>query len=183
MIDLAPSAVLDGLGLPLKTDGAALSARAGGPITSVAPFRGQAGAAAHVLGLDRLPAAAAAAVDSDHGRLVWSGLDQWFLFGAPPEGLGAHAALTDQGDAWAGLDLAGTDARAVLARLVPLDLDPSVAPDGYAARSLLRHVPLLMDVLGSNFVLRVPRSYAATAVHDLGDAMRAVAARRVSAVP
>ena len=65
----------------------------------------------------------------------------------------------------------------MLARLVPLDLAPDAFPAGSAARSLLRHLPLLLVRAGDGFELLVPRSYAATAVRELAEAMRGVAAR------
>jgi sarcosine oxidase subunit gamma len=84
----------------------------------------------------------------------------------------------DVSDAFAGLALEGTDAAAVLARLVPVNLDPAVFPAGAAARTLLRHVPLVLVAGGQGFGLLVPRSYAASAVAEVVAAMRALAARR-----
>ncbi len=85
--------------------------------------------------------------------------------------------LTDQSDAWAGLTLTGPGARDVLARLVPLDLDRAVFPPGTAARSLLRHVALLLVATEEGFELLIPRSLTRTAVEELAAAMRGVAAR------
>ncbi len=65
----------------------------------------------------------------------------------------------------------------MLARLVPLDLAGAAFPAGTAARSLLRHVPLLIVAGEAGFELLVPRSYARTAVEELGAAMRGVEAR------
>ena len=62
-----------------------------------------------------------------------------------------------------------------------LDLDPARFPAGSAARSLLRHVPLLLVAREAGLDLLVPRSYARTAVHELATAMRTVAARRAIA--
>ena len=64
----------------------------------------------------------------------------------------------------------------MLARLVPLDLDPCF-PVGTAARSLLRRVPLLVVAREAGLDLLVPRSFARTAVQEIGTAMRSVAAR------
>jgi sarcosine oxidase subunit gamma len=111
------------------------------------------------------------------GRLIWAGFGLWLLQAADPgERLAGLAAVTDQSDAWCGLALSGPAAPEVLARLVPLDLDPAAFTPGAAARSLLRHVPLLI-VAGDGFELFVPRSYGRTAVGDLVAAMRGVAAR------
>jgi sarcosine oxidase gamma subunit len=78
----------------------------------------------------------------------------------------------DVSDAFAGLAVEGPDAAAVLARLVPLDLDA-----GLPARTLLRHTPVVVMARAGGFALLVPRSYAASAVADIVAAMRAVAAR------
>ena len=88
------------------------------------------------------------------------------------------AALTDQGDAWAAVEIAGTDARDVLARLVPLDLRLSVFEVGHAARTMLAHMScLLMRTAEDRYVALVFRSMAASAAHDIERAMRMVSAR------
>lgn len=151
------------------------------PIWSIAPYRGQA-------------AKVAAALEKGHGlgfpapgttlskgavSIAWSGYDQAFLMGATPDaGLAAHAALTDQSDAWARLVLSGENARAVLARLVPLDLSSAAFPVGSAARSMLGHMNMvLLQEEAGVFTLMVYRSMAATAVHELSQVMRMVSAR------
>jgi heterotetrameric sarcosine oxidase gamma subunit len=96
------------------------------------------------------------------------GVGQWLV-----EGEGE----VDVSDAFAELALEGRDAAAVLARLVPVDLDPAAFPAGAAARTLLRHVPLVLVASERGFGLLVPRSYAASAVAEIVVAMRAVAAR------
>jgi hypothetical protein len=96
------------------------------------------------------------------------GVGQWLV-----EGEGE----VDVSDAFAGLALEGRDAAAVLARLVPVDLDPAAFPSGAAARTLLRHVPLVLVASERGFGLLVPRSCAASAVAEIVVAMRAVAAR------
>ena len=144
--------------------------------TSVAPFAGQEAAVAARLGVALPPPGRAQALPAGARRL---GGDRALARRGPRQvaGLDGLAALTDQTDAWAGLALAGPDAEAVLARLVPLDLAPQAFPAGAAARSLLRHLPLLIVRQPEGFELLVPRSYAATAVRELGEAMRGVAAR------
>jgi sarcosine oxidase subunit gamma len=115
------------------------------------------------------------------GSVVWAGMGPWLVEGSDPAAVAALlrglAAVTDQSDGWAGMVLSGPAARAVLARLVPLDLDPAAFPEGAAARSMLRHVPLLLIAAEARFRLIVPRSYARTAVEDLAGAMAGVAAR------
>ena len=96
----------------------------------------------------------------------------------PPEALQGIAALTDQSDGWAALCLDGPQAEAVLARLVPLDLRSAVFARGAVLRCQLGHLPAILRRTGSTaFQILVFRSMAATAVHELHQAMRSVAAR------
>lgn len=180
MAELAAGDPFAGIDLPGEVGGCRLEGCAPAPITSIAPWPGRKGAAdaaLRAIGLGfpepgQVIAAGAA-------RVVWAGRATAFLIGAdPPEGLAEHAALTDQGDGWAGLRLSGGAAEAVLARLVPLDLRPGALPPGRAARSLLNHVPcLILREAGTAFELYVFRSMAGTAAHELAEAMRSVAAR------
>ncbi len=152
-----------------------------GPITSIAPFRG-------------LEKSLSAALKSAHGvvfpapnrvsvkgaaRMVWTGRDQAFLIGvAPDAGLAVHAALCDQSDGWAALRLHGDGCADVLARLTPLDLSLTSFAAGHCARSALQHVmAILIRPEATLFEILVMRSFAATAWHDLTEAMRSVAAR------
>lgn len=170
------------LGLtPVETGGATLSEGPMAPVWAVMPYRGR-------------TADLAGALETAHGlpfpepgmlhaappaRIAWSGLDQAFLMGvAPDPALAAHAALTDQSDAWAHLVLDGPSARDVLARWVPLDLSPAACPPGSARRTLVGHMAaLLLHPDGDRFEILVFRSMAGTAVHEIGRAMAAVAAR------
>jgi sarcosine oxidase subunit gamma len=162
-------------GLPLEVGAARLAALPQAPLWSVMPFRGREREVAAVLGAELAVGRAAAAAG---GRLVWAGLGMWLLSGpADVAALVGLAAVTAQEDGWCGLGLGGADAPAVLARLVPVDLDPAAFPPGAAARSLLRHVPLLIVRIEAGFELFVPRSCDRTAVHEIAAAMRAVAAR------
>jgi heterotetrameric sarcosine oxidase gamma subunit len=165
--DLAETDAFDGLDLPLAIAAARLEALPPVRRMLVAPL-----ATGQVAGLPE----PGHFVVADGGRIVWAGMGQWFFEGAagPPD---AGAALTDQTDGWAGLRLTGPDAQEVLARLVPLDLDRRAFPPGSVARSLLRHVMLLLIATDDGFELLVPRSFARTAVRELREAMRAVAGR------
>jgi len=105
---------------------------------------------------------------------------RWAIVTAPAEGvrLGVGQWLVegegevDVSDAFAGLALDGPVAAEVLARLVPVDLTA-----GLPARTLLRHTPVIVARRAGGFALLVPRSYAASAVEELVQAMWAVAAR------
>jgi sarcosine oxidase subunit gamma len=165
---------------PLAGAGVVLSPADFGPVTSIAPNDGSARALARALkplGLgfpepNRV-------LESGPARIVWSGRGQAFLLGvAPPAGLAAAAAVTDQSDGWAALSLTGAGAAAVLARLVPVDLRPTAFPAGAAARTLLNHLPVVVMRTGAVGIdLMVFRSMAATAWHEIAAAIAAVAAR------
>ena len=180
MAELVAEGPFDGAGLPRSAGGATLAALPEVARVAVAPFAGKRAAVAEVL------AARIGAGLPEPGRaegpVAWAGMGQWLVEGREAgevaDWLGGLAAATDQSDAWAGLRLAGDAAREVLARLVPLDLAPGPFPPGSAARSLLRHVPLLLIARDEGaFELLVPRSYARTAVADLARAMRFGAGR------
>ncbi len=173
-IDLAAADASDGTGLPVELRGVAIAPLAFAPISAIAPFRGREADVAAMLGATLEVGTAVALGDA---RLVWAGFGQWFLIGAPAPDLGGAAAITEQGDGWAGLRLTGPATRDVLARLVPIDLDPAAFPPGRAARSLLGHVPALMVAIEGGCELFVPRSYAGTAAEEISHAARAVAAR------
>jgi sarcosine oxidase subunit gamma len=171
--ELAAATAFDGTGLPLEVGGCRLAALPEARRVVVAPFAGREAAVAAALGV-ALPRRCVAALPS--GRVLPFVRGQWLVEEVEAARLEGLAAVVDQSDGWAGLGLTGTAARDVLARLVPLDLDPSVFPPGAAARSQLRHVPLLLVAVAGGFELMVPRSYARTAVRELGEAMRGVAA-------
>jgi sarcosine oxidase subunit gamma len=172
--DLAPRGAFAGLALPHAAGDARLAALPETPRTAVAPFAGQEGAVAATLAAALPPPGASGGWPG--GRILWAGAGLWLVEGDAPD-LAALALATDASDAWAGLLLEGRDAREVLARLVPLDLDPAAFPAGSVARSLLRQVPLLLVARGEGFELLVPRSFAGTATGELVAAMDAVAAR------
>jgi sarcosine oxidase subunit gamma len=169
--ELAAAGAFDGLGLPVEAGGCRLAALPEAHRVVVAPFAGREAAVAAVLRV-ALPIGRIAA-----GRVLPLALGQWLVEGAPVTGLEGLAAVVEQSDAWAGLGLSGAAAGEVLARLVPLDLEPSKFPVGAAARSRLREVPMLLVAVEGGFELLVPRSYARTAMRELGEAMRGVAAR------
>jgi len=181
--ELAATSPWQGLGLPVAVGTARLDARPLAGLVSIAPFRGQAEAVAHLLGTG-LPSAGGSA-EGTGGRVLWFRLGQWMAEG-PAVGslaatLGEAAAVTDQTDGWAVLTLEGPGAAEVLARLVPIDLEPGVFPVGQVARTPLRHIPALLIRTAAGFEIWVMRSFTASAVHDLRGAMERVAA--TAAVP
>jgi sarcosine oxidase subunit gamma len=173
--ELTATSAFGGLDLPIRTGVAVLSALTPVPRWSLAPFRGRTGAVAQALG--GLPEPGTVRHLPEGGRVLWAGLDLWLVEGPlAPTLTPGDAAVTDQSDAWTGLRLEGAASRAVLARLLPVDLDPSVLPGDRSLRSLLHHTPCLLVTAAGGFDLLVPRSYTRTAVHDLATAMTSVAA-------
>ncbi len=175
MAELSAAGAFDGLGLPLDAGGCRLSALPAIRRVSVAPFAGREAAVAAALGAG-LPAFGRVA-EIPGGRVLPFAIGQWLLEGGDVAALAGSAAVTEQGDGWAGLALGGPGARAALSRLVPLDLDPAAFPSGAMARSMLGHVPALLVAGATDIELLVPRSYARTVVRELGEAMRGTGAR------
>ncbi|WP_372893448.1 sarcosine oxidase subunit gamma [Rhodosalinus sp.] len=153
-----------------------------GRITSLMPGPGQAGAldaalrAAHGVGW---PAPGAAHL-SETASMIWTGMDQAMLIGpAPDPSLAAQAALTDQSDAWAVVELSGDAGPEALARLVPVDLRAHVFAEGATARTLLGHMSVSITRTGPERLrIMAFRSMAGTLVHEVHEAMESVAARR-----
>ncbi len=181
MADLAPRPAWAGLDLPMAFGGVTLAAAPEAAMLDIAPFRGRAAQVGAILGAP-LPPPGRTATLADGARLIWAGLDHWLLRGpcATAETaarLEAHAAVTRQSDGWTALALGGGGAAEVLARLVPLDLAAAVFPPGAAARTELRHMMCLILAREHGFEILVLRSFTVSAVHEIGIAMRSVAAR------
>jgi sarcosine oxidase subunit gamma len=176
LIDKSPC---EGL-LPLVKAGMDLVEVIPARITSVAPLAGRdREVAAALKGLGLGWPAPNRSVSGAGGQCLWSGRGQAFVVDADVGALGGIAALTDQTDGWAVMDLSGVGAADVLARQMPLDLRPASFAKGHVARSQLGHMMCHLTRIGPEaFRIMVFRSMAATAVHELGAAMAAVAARR-----
>lgn len=160
--------------LPLTIGQLRLAASHMGPMTAIAArasgtelsARLQ---AAHGLGLPE----PGRVVENGAARLIWFGMDQYLLTGvAPDAGLAAHAALSDQSDAWAAAELSGSGGALALAHLVPVDLRPEAFPVGQTARTQIQHMHGSVTRLGADrFLLMVFRSMAESFVHDMQRAM------------
>ena len=180
MAELTEKSPCEGL-LPMNIGDVAVTEVDSGPITAIAPFAGKAEAlgkavkAAHGMSWPEVGQSHA----KGGARLLWFGHAHALLMGAMPKaGLAEHAALTDQTDAWAVVNLDGAGARDVLARLTPLDLRPGHFVQNQTARSQLGHMPASVTrVAADGYQIMVFRSMAQTLIHDLTQAMHAVAAR------
>lgn len=168
--------------LPLSAGSTRLSEATPHAMTSLAANKGQEDAlsdalkAAHGMSLP----ATGRSTGRDSARAIWFGQGQVMVMGPVADpALAHHASLTDQSDAWAVMRLDGAEARDVLARLTPLDLRAGQFKRGHSARSLLGHMMCSITRVGEDaFLILVFRSMAATAVHEIGQAMRDVAARK-----
>lgn len=145
---------------------------------SVAPFRAQQKAVSAALksqlGLT-LPALGRRKAAGDV-ICQWNGHDAWIV--SAQVALDGFAAVTDQSDGYATLEIAGASVEEVLARLVPLDLRSTSFKVNHTARSLLGHLPVSITRTGPQaFEVMVMRSMAASLVHDLQVAMTGLAAR------
>ncbi|MEL6583681.1 MAG: hypothetical protein AAFQ36_07590 [Pseudomonadota bacterium] len=130
-------------------------------VTSVQPFKGAALS---------LPAPGTWRAEGA-GRMVWTGLDEWFAMDCDaPE----NTATTDQTDAWAWVDLGGEWA-AVLARLCPVD--PSHLTPGTCARSDVAHMSAILIATDEALQIGVMRSFAGSFTHALSEVMTSVAAQ------
>lgn len=168
MPDLIAKSALDGRTITLANT--TLAEAALGPLTSIAPFPGQTDATGAVLGH------AFPRPNTTSGPLIWTGRDQAFLLGTPPD-LTGLAATTDQTGGWCALRLTGPHAEDALARLVPLDLRPAKFPSGTCARTALNHMAAIVVRDAEGFLILAFRSMAETAWHDLETALHALAAR------
>ena len=147
-----------------------LSEAAIGPLTSIAPFPDQLEATGAAIGH------AFPKPNTTSGPLIWTGRDQAFLMGTPPD-LTGLAATTDQTGGWTALRLTGAHAEAALARLVPLDLRAAKFPPGSSTRTALNHMAAILTRDDEGFLILIFRSMAETAWHELETALHALAAR------
>jgi sarcosine oxidase subunit gamma len=180
VVELKAKTPCEGL-LPIEVGGLRLSEVEPGSMTSVAAFKGKDAAlskaiqAAHGL---EMPAPNRMS-DAGDARAIWFGPRMALLMGVEADAnLAAHAALTDQSDAWAVVRLEGAQAADVMARLTPIDLRLGVFGPGSTARTELQHMQASITCLGEeNYQIMVFRAFAETLVHDLKTAMQGVVAR------
>ena len=169
LIALTPCAGL----LPLTVGGITITEAVTEVLTSVAPFKGQKTAVSDALKAQigsGLPA-----VNRRAGPVTWFGHGIWMVAGAVSVD---GAAVADQSDAWAVVEISGEGVEAVLARLVPLDLRASAFKKGHVAKTMLAHLSVTIvrtDV--DSFEIMAMRSMAKTLIHDIETAARGVAAR------
>jgi len=128
-----------------------------------------------------LPDTAQASVVGDVSLLPVA-RDQWFLRFPEKDGdiaqdmakdLKDLAAITDQSDSWAELELSGPKVIEKLVRLCPIDIHNDVFLVGAVARTSMEHLGVIMMRLEDNsdgqnrFLLLSPRSSAESFLHAL----------------
>ncbi|WP_195818784.1 sarcosine oxidase subunit gamma [Roseobacter sp. MH60115] len=180
MVELSAKSPCAGL-LPMTIGGVSVAEVDLGRLTSIAPYKGRATEAAEDFKAAHGLAYPAAnrATGKDGSRALWFGRDMVLLAGPScDDRLAQNAALTDQSDAWASVTVTGERAEEVLARLVPIDLRAAHFKRGHTARTLIMHMNGSITRVGADsFLILVFRAMAGTLVHDLKQAMEAVAAR------
>ncbi len=123
------------------------------------------------LGLD-LPGAMLDTATGEGIESLRLGPDEWLILATGGEAAALcseieaiagedHVAAVDLSHRFAEIRIAGPAAVEVLAAGCPLDLDPAVAPSGFASRSLLGKCEIVLQRLaGDRFRLLVDRSFA-----------------------
>lgn len=177
MVDLLPLTPCAGL-LPITVGQVTLSETVLNTMVCVAPFAGQDKAVSTALkdqiGLGLAPVNRV--VRKGDAYVQWSGHGSWLVrCNVALDGL---AAVTDQTDAWAVVQIAGAGVEDVLARLIPVDLRAAVFKKDHTARTMLGHMSVAVTrVRPDVFEVMVMRSMAGTLVHELTVAMENIAAR------
>jgi sarcosine oxidase subunit gamma len=149
-------------------------------MVSIAPYPGREAAVDGVLaGMGLRFPAAGEVVSSGAARLIWAGRGMAFLIGADaPAGLADLAALTDQADGWAPLQVSGPAAVDALMRPFPMDLRAGAFPVGTVARAPLNHMQAVLVRTGADaFDVMVFRSMARTAWAEIAEALDVLEAR------
>jgi sarcosine oxidase subunit gamma len=112
-----------------------------------------------------LPAAVGIAVEHAARTVMRVGPSHFWIVGPEAEGLsdelGGSGALTSLSHSRTRIAIEGGPARNVLAKLVPIDLDPAAFGPGRFAMTGLHHTPVTLHCTGEeSFDLYVMRSFA-----------------------
>ena len=171
----------------LEADGARLDEIKGFALISIAaPHLGERelkSALKNTLGIDLpKPGFSSRSETTPDITLMSVGRDQWFVRFLETEkssvdwvvdAVGNYAAITDQSDSWAQIELSGISARMSLECVLPVDTDPSIFPEGAVSRTVLEHLGVIVtrqpnDADGDYcFLLMSPRSSAKSFLHAL----------------
>ncbi|NOX74712.1 MAG: sarcosine oxidase subunit gamma [Alphaproteobacteria bacterium] len=182
MVDLIAKSPLQDL-LPVSAGETTLTEATPANITSISVHKGREKPLAEALKKAHdLTLPAIGRTSSKAGlSLIWSGRGQHMLLGdkQAARALARTSSLTDQTDGWAVMRLTGANAPDILARLCPLDLRAANFKRGHTARTEVAHMMTVVTRLNDGFEIMVMRSFAATMVHHLTQAMQSVAAQEL----
>jgi len=115
-------------------------------------------------------------VTQDGITYLWSGPNAWLAMSANDvsetlrKAAGPAAALTEQSDGISLLRVSGTPARAVLAKLVGIDLDPGVFGPESVALTMAAHIGVRIWRENDGYILACFRSFVAALHHALIEA-------------
>lgn len=141
-------------------------------IVSLMAFKGQVGALNQALGVT-LPLTPSR-ITADDITYLWSGPNTWLAIGPAVAALeqkaAPFAAFTDQSDGQSAFRVAGPFARAILAKLVPIDLHESIFLSGAVALTLAGHIGIRLWREEDSFVLTCLRGFAGALYHALTEA-------------
>lgn len=178
MVELIAKTPCAGL-LPVTIGGVKFSEIPIATMWSVAPYKGKTTAVSAALKPLGLSFPKAGRVVGKTGAwAIWAGHGMALLEVDALPDLNGLAAVTDQSDAWAMVQIEGPDSEDVLARLVPIDLRVSHFKTGHVARTMVGHMMASVGRFGpERFEVMVMRSMAGTLVHDLSRAATLYAGR------
>ena len=118
--------------------------------------------ARNVLGLP-LPQMAGETREGRGVRIIWLAPDRWLVIGKNSSELVeliGKAAINDISQGRVILRISGHNARDLLNKGCPIDLDPQIFPSGQAVSTLLGHLNVVIDCVEANiFEIYVSRSY------------------------
>jgi len=168
--------------LPIEIGGVGVREVTPGPMAALLPYQGKLSALSDAMQEAHgfhWPALGRSSGTADKGAL-WFGRDQALLIGETADAaLAEHAAVVDQSDAWAVVEMSGTLAQETLARLTPIDLRASVFEVGHTARTELGHMAASITRIGPHtYRVMVFRAFGRTLLHEVTVALEGVAARR-----
>ncbi len=160
-------------GRPDGPAGVTLAEITGRSLVAVAALRGQSPAviAALAQAFGITPPSAPRRVKGARVALSWTGPGQWLASAEAASGdlaaelthlLTGAAAVTDHGDAWLTLTLTGPRVPDILAKCLPIDLDPRVFKPGDVALTRAGHIDLRCwhDQEPGVYEIACSRSYA-----------------------
>jgi sarcosine oxidase subunit gamma len=141
-------------------------------IVSLAAFKGQAAALNQALGVT-LPLTPRR-ITADNLTYLWSGPGVWLAIGPAAPDLAAKtsniAAFTDQSDGQTLFKISSPSARAILAKLVPIDLHESIFPADAVALTIAAHIGIRLWREDDGFILSCFRGFAGALHHALSEA-------------